>query len=113
MDNQDKNTDLSYKALLEQRQALELKIAEARVKEMASALEEVRKIIVDFDLTVDDVFGRGKSPSRSVNTGARATVAPKYRNPETGETWTGRGKPPRWIADQDREKFLIEQPTAA
>jgi len=39
-------------------------------------------------------------------------VAPKYRHPETGETWTGRGKAPRWLAaavrqGKTRESFLI------
>lgn len=40
-------------------------------------------------------------------------VAPKYRNPaNAGETWAGRGKPPRWLAtylDNGRniEEFLI------
>jgi DNA-binding protein H-NS len=34
-------------------------------------------------------------------------VAPKYRNQATGETWTGRGKPPKWIQGQDRDQFLI------
>ncbi|MEK6290655.1 MAG: H-NS histone family protein, partial [Paraburkholderia tropica] len=24
-------------------------------------------------------------------------------------TWSGRGKPPRWIAGKDREKFLIQK----
>ena len=24
-------------------------------------------------------------------------VAPKYRNPQTGETWSGRGARPRWL----------------
>jgi DNA-binding protein H-NS len=24
-------------------------------------------------------------------------VAPKYRNPQTGETWAGRGATPRWL----------------
>src|SRR3954452_6010508 len=29
---------------------------------------------------------------------ARATLAPKYRNPDTpAETWTGRGRQPRWV----------------
>jgi DNA-binding protein H-NS len=28
-------------------------------------------------------------------------VLPKYRNPKNGgETWAGRGKQPRWLADQ-------------
>ena len=30
-----------------------------------------------------------------------------HRNPATGETWTGRGKAPKWIQDQDRAQFLI------
>lgn len=41
-------------------------------------------------------------------------VAPKYRNPaNTGETWTGRGKQPRWLAahtgnGRKLEEFLIK-----
>jgi DNA-binding protein H-NS len=27
----------------------------------------------------------------------RGAVAPKYRHPETGETWAGRGLKPRWL----------------
>jgi DNA-binding protein H-NS len=38
---------------------------------------------------------------------SRAGVAPKYRDPESGSTWSGRGKPPKWIAGQDRDSFLI------
>ena len=38
----------------------------------------------------------------------RAPLAPKYRNPETGETWSGRGKAPRWIDPANKEKFLIK-----
>ena len=38
---------------------------------------------------------------------SRSGVAPKYRDPESGSTWSGRGKPPKWIAGQDRDNFLI------
>ena len=34
-------------------------------------------------------------------------VPAKYRNPVTGETWTGRGKAPLWIVGKERETFLI------
>lgn len=39
-------------------------------------------------------------------------VSPKYRHPTTGETWTGRGKLPRWLSQAEaegatRESFLI------
>jgi len=42
-----------------------------------------------------------------------AKVEPKYRNPaNAAETWSGRGKPPRWLAEylnqgRNREEFLI------
>jgi DNA-binding protein H-NS len=29
--------------------------------------------------------------------GPRGSVAPKYRDPETGDTWAGRGLKPRWL----------------
>jgi len=40
-------------------------------------------------------------------------VPPKYRHPETGDTWTGRGKPPKWITAAEaegkkRDDFLIQ-----
>ena len=59
--------------------------------------------------------GAGKSPSPSRQAGAPAQangagskrrkpsasagkkVAPKYRNPATGDTWTGRGLKPKWL----------------
>jgi len=34
-------------------------------------------------------------------------VAAKYRDPQSGATWSGRGRAPHWLVDQDREKFLI------
>lgn len=94
----------SYKELLAQREALEVQIASARKAEVSSAVQTARQLVADFSLTVEDVFGgRRKEDHRA----KRATVAPKYRNPATGETWTGRGKAPKWIAEQDRAKFSI------
>lgn len=34
-------------------------------------------------------------------------VAPKYRNPETGDTWTGRGREPGWIKGKNRAEFSL------
>ena len=41
------------------------------------------------------------------------SVAPKYRHPKTGETWSGRGRTARWLAEEERkgrkrESFLIQ-----
>ncbi len=93
----------SYKELLQQREALEKQIADARQREISQTVSQIRALIAEFGLTAQDVFptGRGRSAS------AGSKVAPKYRDPETGSTWTGRGKAPRWIDGKDRTKFLI------
>ncbi|MFM0291882.1 DNA-binding protein H-NS [Burkholderia sp. WP9] len=39
---------------------------------------------------------------------------PKYINPKTGATWSGRGPAPAWLATvKDRTKFLIDSASAA
>lgn len=93
----------TYKELLKQREDLEQQIREARSRELADAVAKVRDLIAEFGLTSEDVF----PPARSRSANAGSKVAPKYRDPATGQTWTGRGKPPKWIADQDREQFAI------
>ena len=42
----------------------------------------------------------------------RGPQAPKYRDPKSGATWSGRGPAPAWLAGaKDRTKFLIEGAT--
>ena len=33
----------------------------------------------------------------------------KYRDPVTGQTWTGRGRAPKWLEGRKKEDFLIKQ----
>ncbi len=95
----------SYKELLKQREALELQISEARKHELTDAIAKARSLVAEFGLTAHDIFPPSKGRARSSTAGSK--VAAKYRNPLTGETWTGRGKAPRWIADKDRAQFVI------
>jgi DNA-binding protein H-NS len=93
----------SYKELLEQRVALEKAIAQARQNEIAGAVAQARALVAEFGLTAQDIF-----PSRGAKVGKPSgKVAPKYRDPATGQTWTGRGKAPKWIDGKDRIAFLI------
>ena len=97
----------SYKELLAQKAALEAKIAQARQTEVAAALATVKQLVADFGLTAEDLFSTpGKKSSAGASKGSK--VAAKYRNPETGDTWTGRGKAPRWLDGKDRDQFLIQ-----
>lgn len=31
----------------------------------------------------------------------------RYRDPQTGRTWNGFGRPPNWIRGQKRERFCV------
>ena len=94
----------TYQELLKQQAALSVQIEEARKREIADAVSRARQIVAEYGLTEKDVFPAGR---RSPVTRATGKVAPKYRDPATGQTWTGRGKPPKWIAGKNRERYLI------
>ena len=96
---------LSYKELIAQREALEQQISTARKQEIGIAVSEIQALVSEFGLTANDVFPAGRARAASVNKGN--PVAPKYRDPATGQTWTGRGKAPLWIRDKQRDQFLI------
>ena len=48
-----------------------------------------------------------RAPERKPRRSKGEKVAPKYRNPETGDTWTGRGREPGWIKGKNRDEFAL------
>jgi len=97
----------SLQELLAQREAIEQAIENARKQEISSAVAQVRALVAQHGLTVRDVFpGRGQGAAKASGK-ASGKVAPKYRDPATGQTWTGRGKAPKWIDGKDRQAFAI------
>ena len=88
-----------YQNLLAQKAALDAQIAQAQAEAKAQAVAQARALIQEHGLTAADVFPPAKSKG--------SVGAPKYRDPATGATWTGRGKPPNWINCKDRAPFLI------
>ena len=99
----DKITALVYNLSTQELDEL-IKVATGRKnEEMASArasfLQEVRARAATLGMSLADLVGLGgKQDGKSAgDEGAPAT--PKYRNPKTGETWSGRGRPARWITE--------------
>ena len=86
-----------------ERAALEKQIAETKKVEQANALTQIRSIMNEFGIDPSDLRADKKTRKSSKQS---IPVAAKYRGPN-GETWSGRGRQPRWIVG-DREKFLIK-----
>lgn len=90
---------------------------QVRKSELASVIASIREAVAQYDLTPTDIFGR-KAGSSARGKGAgpaneKMPRPPKYRDPKSGKTWTGMGKPPNWIAGvRNRDKFLIDAQAA-
>ena len=94
----------SYLELKAQAEALAAQAEKARLEEVQAVIERIRETVAEYGLTPDDVFGRRRA-KRGGTPGQ--PVAPKYQDPKTGATWSGRGREPGWIKGKKRERFLI------
>ena len=92
--------------LIAQKEALDRQIIEAQRQAKVDGIAKVRELMTEHGLTVADL-SEGRASGKSAGKGKGQKVAPKYRDPESGKVWSGRGVAPKWIAGQDREAFLI------
>lgn len=97
----------SYRELLAQRAVLEKQIEQKRDEERGAIIEKIHELMRDYEISLDEIGGKRARKNAGGASAGSAAVAPKYRDPDSGKTWSGRGKPPAWIAGQPREKFLI------
>lgn len=93
----------TYKELLARKQELDAEIEQARKAEAEAALAGVRETIAAFGFTADDLFGSRRKSRTALS------AVPRFRHPETGETWGGRGPRPRWLKGKNPEEFRVSE----
>jgi DNA-binding protein H-NS len=89
--------------LLAQKAELERQIAEQARAEREQVIAQVRQLMAQHGLTLADVgaaagaqrLRRARAPAAPAAPAAK--LPPKYRHPQTGQTWSGRGLHPRWL----------------
>ncbi len=89
--------------LLAERDRIDKEIEAAQAVERQAALRQMRYWMTLYQITVEELTERvmaGKRP--------RARAAPKYWNPQTGQTWSGRGRTPLWLVGQDKAAFRLD-----
>jgi DNA-binding protein H-NS len=119
---------------------LQRQAEQIRSREVGEVVARIREAIAHYGLTTEEVFGsaapgkktRGRrkgsgsstagatgsasgAARKSTRAGRKSAAKPMYRD-ENGNTWSGRGRPPRWITSaiaegKSKESFLI-QPSA-
>ena len=98
-------------------QKLQKQAAALEKKQRAPVINDIVRQMREFDISLEEIEAvlsrRTRSAGkRAAKSATRNPVPPKYRNPETGATWSGRGKAPRWVSDAEaegksRDSFLI------
>ncbi len=87
----------SLQELLAQKADIDRLIADARRQERSDAIAKVRALMAEQGLTAADLVAKAPAAGRTSSTSGRK-VAAKYRDPASGQTWTGRGLKPKWLA---------------
>ncbi len=118
----------SYTELKSQAEDLMRQAEAARKAEIGAALAEIKAKMAMYGITLADLGGKaraakGRKPKAAKPAKAakgtkakvakpRKPVAAKYRNPATGDAWSGRGRVPKWLAAElakgrTREEFAV------
>ena len=82
------------KTLVEQHAALEQQIKEVKQASRKDAINTIKEQMELHGITAEDLAHNAK-----IARGTVRKVAPKYQDPVSGATWTGRGKSPLFIRE--------------
>ena len=79
--------------LLKQQSELAKQIEETRASQRQSAIDQIKELMAAHQLRPEDLGGTATRKKGA--TGKK--VAAKYRDPSTGDSWSGRGLQPKWL----------------
>jgi DNA-binding protein H-NS len=107
---------------------LQAKLDEVTTRERANAIADIRQKMQEYGIELSElgttrktaktksaVSKRGRATKGAVRArksarakkSASAMREVRYRDPDSGATWSGRGRVPRWIAGREREQFAV------
>jgi DNA-binding protein H-NS len=83
-------------------------------KQLSTVLVKIRDLMEEHSLTLADIESHSAEGKRGIKSpevkpAAKSAGEVQYLDRKSGATWTGKGRPPAWIANaKDRDKFLID-----
>ena len=82
--------DTNLNDLITQQAELAKQIAELKKANRKEALEQVKSLMAQYDITVEDL-------AKKTSSAAGTKIPPKWEDPVSGAKWTGRGRTPVWF----------------
>lgn len=97
---------MAVEELRKQQEAIDKRLKEKLESERKTVIQQIKNVVDMYKIPIDDLvvaLGGMKIKRKGVR------ASPKYKDPETGVTWSGRGKEPLWIRGKNRDDFLIKK----
>ena len=109
-----------FEQLLDAKEIIDKEIAKRSQSEMEKAKSRMASMASAMGTTIANIFGIEAivAHHREKKDRKKRSVAIKYRDPANPEnTWTGLGKPKKWLqekidAGEDKENYRIAEPSA-
>jgi DNA-binding protein H-NS len=76
-----------------------------REEKKKTLLEQFQKLLSSEGLTIEDVIGT----KRRGRPRKRGALPVRFRDPETGKGWSGRGRKPVWLVDKLQAGMKLEE----
>jgi DNA-binding protein H-NS len=84
-------------ALEKQRADLEKQINDALRSERSGVIAQIKTLMAEHGITATDLTIKTTRQGKAAPVEGVRKVAPKFRDPVTGEAWSGRGLQPKWL----------------
>ena len=106
---------VSLKTIQRRIQALEVQAS--KIGRRNKTLHNIANLLKKHGVSLGELRGAltgGGKAGKGARRGRRGKVPAMYRHPKTGETWSGRGRPARWVAAAEkaghkRTEFLVKK----
>lgn len=101
----------TYLELKAQAEKLMQQAEEARKKEIAEVVADIKTKMQEYGITASDLGIAVSAKRASKKVGPSSPSVVRYRN-EKGETWSGMGRQPKWMKDaieegKSKEDFAV------
>jgi DNA-binding protein H-NS len=119
----------TYTDLMGQIAELQSQAEALRQKEVSTVIQSIQEQMRTYNLSPQDLESKirlgprasrkaqqtesqAQSATKTRGTGKKVNMDAKFRHPETGATWSGRGRMPKWISEavkqgQTKQTFAI------
>jgi DNA-binding protein H-NS len=97
----------TYADLVAEREELDTLIAAAWESERRDALKSIRALMAEFGISPSDLVENVSKRGPRYKPIKSGRYVPRYRDPVSGKTWSGKGREPAWMEGKDRSAFSI------